>query len=276
MISQKMTGGFRSGWQVRKVHSETLCYRTVKTRSSNPINPMRDIFHDRAEAGRLLAARLRRYARREDVLVLGLARGGVPVAFEVAAKLQAPLDVFVVRKLGVPGHRELGMGAIATEGVRVLNDSVVEHLRIPQESIDNIVAEEEQELRRREQVYRGHGVPPNIRGKTVILVDDGIATGSTMRAAVEAIRKQNPARIVVAVPAAAPSSYSVLEQEVDEIVALIVPEDFYAVGQWYEDFSQTRDEDVTRLLERAGHGVSGGPNSDRGAAESDSREAAGG
>jgi putative phosphoribosyl transferase len=218
---------------------------------------MRDIFRDRVQAGQLLADRLTKYANRDDVIVLGLPRGGVPVAFEVASKLKAPLDVFVVRKLGVPGHRELAMGAIATGGVRVLNQEVVEGLGISQLTIDAVAAGEQKELARRELAYRGHGTSPKIRGKTVILIDDGIATGSTMRAAVRAVRLQEPARVVVAVPTAARSSYNELKREADEIIALMVPDEFCAVGQWYENFSQTIDEEVTRLLEKAGHSPAG-------------------
>lgn len=209
---------------------------------------MRRLFHDRAQAGRLLAFELSRYANRKDVIVLGLPRGGVPVAHEVAARLHAPLDVFVVRKLGVPGHRELAMGAIATGGVRVLNHEILASLDISREALEAVAAAEEQELRRREQAYRGHGASPEIRGKTVILVDDGIATGSTMRAALAALRKQGPARVVVAVPTAAAASCQELQGQADEVVCLMTPRDFYAVGQWYEDFSQTTDEEVTRLL----------------------------
>jgi putative phosphoribosyl transferase len=212
---------------------------------------VRNSFRDRVEAGRLLAAELSEYANREDVIVLGLPRGGVPVAYEVARKLKAPFDVFVVRKLGVPGYRELAMGAIATGGVRVLNHHIVQELGISQKTIDAVAAEEEQELQRRELAYRGHGASPEIRGKTVILVDDGIATGSTMRAAVEALHAQHAARLVVAVPTVAPSSFREIRHQVDEMIALMTPEDFCAVGQWYEDFSQTTDAEVTRLLERA-------------------------
>ena len=218
---------------------------------------MRNLFRNRVEAGKLLAVELVKYANRKDVIVLGLPRGGVPVAFEVAKRLNAPLDVFVVRKLGVPGHRELAMGAIATGGVRVLNEKVVQELGISRETIDAAAAEEHEELKRRELAYRGHGASPEIRGQTVILVDDGIATGSTMRAAVLALRKQHPARLIVAVPTAAASSYDELKRQVDEMVALMAPADFYAVGQWYEDFSQTTDAEVTRLLEQAGHGPGG-------------------
>ena len=212
---------------------------------------MKELFRDRVEAGQLLAAELTEYAHRKDVIVLGLPRGGLPVAFEVAKKLHAPLDVFVVRKLGVPGHRELAMGAIATGGVRVLNEEVVMSIGISQKTIDAVAAEELKELKRRELAYRGHGASPEIREKTVILVDDGIATGSTMRAAVQALLKQRPARLVVAVPTAAPSSYAELKRQVDEMIALMTPPDFYAVGQWYEDFGQTTDAEVTDLLERA-------------------------
>jgi predicted phosphoribosyltransferase len=212
---------------------------------------MRNQFRDRREAGRLLAEELTKHANRSDVIVLGLPRGGVPVAYEVASKLHAPLDVFVVRKLGVPGYRELAMGAIATGGVRVLNKEVVEGLAISQPTIDAIAAEEFKELARREEAYRGHDRAPELRGKIVILVDDGIATGSTMRAAVQAIREQHPARLVVAVPTAARESCFDLRRAVDDIIVLMIPENFHAVGQWYEDFSQTTDVEVTRLLQEA-------------------------
>ena len=212
---------------------------------------MKNLFRDRVEAGRLLAAELSEHANRKDVIVLGLPRGGVVVAYEVARQLNSPLDVFVVRKLGVPGYRELAMGAIATGGVRVLNQHIVQEQGISQEMIDAVSAEEEQELRRRELAYRGHGAPPEIRGKTIILVDDGMATGSTMLAAVQALRAQHPAHLVVAVPTAAPSSFREIGRQADEMIALMTPRDFNAVGQWYENFSQTTDAEVTRLLERA-------------------------
>jgi putative phosphoribosyl transferase len=215
---------------------------------------MRDQFRDRKEAGELLARELTRYADRTDVLVLGLPRGGVPVAFEVALNLHAPLDVFTVRKLGVPGHRELAMGAIATGDVRVINEEVVEQLGLSQLTIDAIAAEEQIELARRELAYRNHETSPAICGKTVILVDDGIATGSTMRAAVRAVRQQMPARVIVATPTAARSSYAELEREADEVIALMIPESFYAVGRWYENFSQTTDEEVRRLVAKADRG----------------------
>jgi len=212
---------------------------------------MRDIFRNRIEAGKLLAEKLMCYANQPNVIVLGLPRGGVPVAFEVAKALGVPLDVFVVRKLGTPGQPELAMGAIATGGVRVLNEEVVHRLGIPMEVIDAVTAEEKQELKRRELAYRGSYSEPELRGKTVILIDDGVATGSTMRAAVRALRAQHPARLVVAVPTIAGSTYVELRQEVNNLVALMTPERFYGVGQWYEDFNQTSDAEVTDLLERA-------------------------
>jgi predicted phosphoribosyltransferase len=209
------------------------------------------IYYDRTNAGQRLAQRLRGYANRPDVLVLALPRGGVPVAYEVARALNVPLDVFLVRKLGVPGREELAMGAIATGGVRVLNDEVVHFLDIPEEVIDQVAAAEQQELERREHAYRGERPPPDVRGRTVILIDDGLATGSTMRAAVAALRRQGPARIVVAVPVAAASTCEDLAQEVDEIVCGQMPEPFRAVGLWYRDFSPTADEEVRELLDRA-------------------------
>ena len=200
---------------------------------------MKTQFFNRTEAGQFLAENLSNYANREDVLVLALPRGGVPVAAEVAKKLNAPLDVFVVRKLGLPGHPELAMGAIASGGVRVFNGEVVNALRIPDEVIDAVSAEELVELQRREKAYRA-GLPPlDVEGKTVIVVDDGIATGSTMLAAVSALRQLNAARIVVAAPVIAASAYREIQRQADEVVAVMVPERFYAVGQWYEDFSQT-------------------------------------
>jgi putative phosphoribosyl transferase len=212
---------------------------------------MRDIFRNRIEAGQLLAEKLMCYANQPNVSVLGLPRGGVPVAFEVAKALGVPLDVFVVRKLGTPGRRELAMGAIATGGVRVLNEEVLRGLDIPMEVIDSVTEEEMQELKRRELAYRGSYSEPEVRGKTVILVDDGIATGSTMRAAVRALKAQHPAWSIVAVPTVAGSAYSELRSEVDELLALMTPEPFYGVGAWYEDFSQTSDTEVSDLLERA-------------------------
>jgi predicted phosphoribosyltransferase len=212
------------------------------------------IYRNRFEAGKHLAKQLAKYANREDVLVLALPRGGVPVAFEVAKALRAPLDIFLVRKLGVPGHEELAMGAIATGGVRVLNPDVVDYLGIPASVIDAVAADELRELERRERAYRGDRPEPDVRGKTVILVDDGLATGSTMRAAAAALRQQTPARIVVAVPVSAPQTCDEYRMGVDEIICANTPEPFYGVGLWYEDFSQTTDEEVRELLEKARHG----------------------
>src|SRR5436305_7955214 len=209
------------------------------------------IYRDRIDAGKQLAAMLADYADREDVLVLALPRGGVPVAYEVAKALRSPLDIFLVRKLGVPGHEELAMGAIATGGVSVLNDDVINYLRIPGEVIDAVAADELRELERRERAYRGDRPEPDVRGKTIILVDDGLATGSTMRAAASALREQDPARIVVAVPVSAPQTCNEYRMGVDEIICASTPEPFMGVGKWYRDFSQTTDEEVRELLERA-------------------------
>lgn len=210
-------------------------------------------FHDRTEAGKLLAERLTAYANRHDVLVLALPRGGVPVAFEVARALHVPLDVIVVRKLGVPGQEELAMGAIATGGVRILNNDVVQFLVIPEEVINKIAAREQQELERRELLYRGDRPAHEVHGRTVILVDDGIATGATMHAAVAALKQRQPARIIIAVPTAAPSTCDEFAAEVDELICVIRPEPFIAVGYWYRQFSQTSDEEVRSLLELANH-----------------------
>jgi predicted phosphoribosyltransferase len=208
-------------------------------------------FHDRRDAGQQLAARLAAAGDWPDTLVLALPRGGVPVAYEVAQALGASLDVFLVRKLGLPGEEELAMGAIASGGVRVLNPDVVDVLRIPERVIDAVAEREQQELARRERAYRGERPPPDVRGRTVILVDDGLATGSTMRAAATALRQQEPHRLVVAVPVAAPATCDEFRTEVDEIVCALTPERFYAVGVWYEDFSQTTDEEVAHLLDLA-------------------------
>src|ERR1700676_3170361 len=208
-------------------------------------------FRNRTEAGQVLAQELLAYANRDDVIVLALPRGGVPVAFEVAHSLHAPFDVFVVRKLGVPGHEELAMGAIASGGVLVIEPSVVEDLSIPMEVVLDVAAREEQERLRREREYRGDRPGPDVRGRTVILLDDGLATGSTMRAAVAALRKLQPAKIVVAVPVAVRSTCEELAEEGDEVVCARTPEPFYGVGEWYADFSQTTDEEVRELLARA-------------------------
>jgi putative phosphoribosyl transferase len=214
-------------------------------------NTMLPVFRDRIEAGQQLSKKLSGYANRMDLLVLALPRGGVPVAFEVARALAAPLDVFLVRKLGVPGHEELALGAIATGGIRVLNQSVIQSLKIPDKVIDQVAAHELQELERREHTYRDGRPAPDVKDHTVILVDDGLATGSTMRAAVAALRQQQPEQIVVAVPVAAPATCEEFRSEVDDIVCAITPEPFYAVGLWYEDFSQTTDDEVRDLLARA-------------------------
>ena len=212
---------------------------------------MKTQFFNRTEAGQFLAESLSKYADREDVIVVALPRGGVPVAAEVAKKLNAPLDVFVVRKLGLPGHPELAMGAIASGGARVFNGEVVNALRIPDEVIDAVSAEELVELQRREKAYRAGRPPLELEGKTVIVVDDGIATGSTMLAAISALRQLNAARIVVAAPVVAASTYREMQRAADEVKAVMIPERFYAVGQWYEDFSQTTDEEVRDLLAQA-------------------------
>jgi predicted phosphoribosyltransferase len=209
------------------------------------------LFRDRAEAGRTLARKLRANTGRDDVVVLGLPRGGVPVAFEVAQALDVPLEIFLVRKLGVPGHEELAMGAIASGGVRVVSGDVVRQLQLPPDAIEAVAATEQRELERRERAYRGDAPPPDVRGKTVVLVDDGLATGSTMRAAVAALRQQGPARIVVAVPVAARSTCDELRAVADEVVCAVTPEPFLAVGQWYQDFSQTTDDEVRELLRLA-------------------------
>ncbi|MGZ8184042.1 MAG: phosphoribosyltransferase [Methylobacter sp.] len=208
-------------------------------------------FRNRRQAGQLLADKLMAYANRTDVLILALPRGGVPVAFEVAQALNAPLDIFVVRKLGLPGHEELAMGALASGNVRVLNDDVVNRMHISEKVINAVAAQEQRELERRERLYRNDRPPFSVRGRTVILIDDGLATGSTMRAAVSALRRQNPAALVVAVPVAAPETCEEFKREVDEIICAYTPEPFYAVGLWYEDFSQTGDDEVRDLLARA-------------------------
>jgi putative phosphoribosyl transferase len=208
-------------------------------------------FKDRFEAGRVLAGKLSGYAGRDDVIVLALPRGGVPVAFEVAAALNAPLDVFTVRKLGLPGNEELAMGAVASGGVRILNEEVVRMYGVPDSSIDDVARRELLELERRERVYRGDRSLPDLSNRTVILVDDGIATGTTMRASVIALRRYKPARIVIAVPAGPPDTCESLGKDADEVICAITPDPFWAVGAWYEDFTQTPDQEVRRLLDEA-------------------------
>src|SRR5436305_277212 len=219
---------------------------------------MERAFLNRTEAGRLLAEKLEKYSNRNDVVVLGLPRGGVPVAYEVAKRLNAPLDVFIVRKLGVPGFEELAAGAIASGGVRVLNEDVVRAIPYASEAIEAVTAKETAELQRREQIYREGRPPPELRDKTVILVDDGLATGATMRAAVKALRQRGAAKIVVAVPVGPPDTCREFEDEADEVVCASAPEFFQAVGQYYEDFSQTSDDEVRELLAKAVQGKSEG------------------
>jgi predicted phosphoribosyltransferase len=206
-------------------------------------------FRDRADAGRQLGEALKpRYGDRPDVLILALPRGGVPVAYEVSRILNAPLDIFVVRKLGVPGHEELAMGAIATGGAIVFNDEVVNSLGIPRSAIDKVIVRERRELERRERDYRGDRPPPEVKDRTVILVDDGLATGASMHAAVQAVRALGPAAIVIAVPAAGKSTCARLRPYVNDIACVITPEPFYAVSAWYDDFSQTTDEEVASMM----------------------------
>jgi putative phosphoribosyl transferase len=212
---------------------------------------MERTFSNRTEAGRLLAEKLVNYAGRTDVIVLGLPRGGVPVAYEVAKRLAVPLDVFIVRKLGVPGFEELAVGAIASGGVRVLNEDVMRALPNADETIESVTAKETAELERREQSYRDGRPAPELRDRIVILVDDGLATGATMRAAVKALRQRGAAKIVVAVPVGPPDTCRELEEQADETICLCTPEFFQAVGQYYEDFSQTSDDEVRELLARA-------------------------
>ena len=212
-------------------------------------------FRDRTHAGKELARLLGAYAGRPGVLVLALPRGGVPVGYEVARALGAPLDVFVVRKLGVPGHEELAMGAIASGGVVIMSPDIVESYGVTDAQLDAVTEAERRELERRERRYRGDRPAPGIAGRTVILVDDGLATGSTMRAAVAALRQERPAEIIVAVPVAASETCELLRAEVDSVVCSATPEPFYAVGLWYDDFSQTTDDEVHLLLDRAAAAV---------------------
>jgi predicted phosphoribosyltransferase len=258
-----MVRGGPDSWDIRDRHRAQTLDRLLSHhgsgRSAKSPKPSRRgcekeaamIFRNRRHAGRQLAQRLERYAGREDVLVLALPRGGVPVAYEVARALDAPLGLFLVRKLGVPGHEELAMGAIAGGGVRVLNREVIRSLDITPEEVEAVAREEERELERRQRAYRGDAPAPDVRDRTVILVDDGLATGSTMRAAVAALRRLGPARTVVAVPVGAPSTCAALAEEADEVVCAAQPEPFYSVGLWYGDFTQTTDDEVRQLLERA-------------------------
>ena len=210
-------------------------------------------FEDRFDAGRFLAQQLKHYTEKPDVVVLALPRGGLPVAFEVARALDAPLDVFVVRKLGAPGYEELAMGAIATGGVRVFNEEVIQHLGVSESWIEATIQEQEEELRRREAAYRGDRPPVEIEGRTVILVDDGLATGASMRAAVRALRQRHPAAIVVAVPIGSRDTCDQFCAQVEEVVCARTPEPFHAVGAWYRNFTQTTDDEVRELLDRAAH-----------------------
>ena len=205
-------------------------------------------FLDRRDGGRRLAEKLSEYANRSDVIVLALPRGGVPVAYEVARALDVPLDVLIVRKLGLPGREELAIGAIASGGIRILNEDIVQALSVDPLVIDRVTEQEMEELQRRQQLYRGDRAALEVRDKTVLLVDDGLATGASMLAAVQALRTRNPARIIVAVPAAAPQAIDLLQRKVDEIVYVMAPDPFEGVGKWYEDFSQTTDEEVQKLL----------------------------
>lgn len=208
-------------------------------------------YRDRTEAGRRLAEDLQEYSGRDDVIVLGLPRGGVPVAFEVARALEAPLDVFVVRKLGLPGHDEVAMGAVASGGIRFIDEALTAELGISDDAIARTAAEEQEELQRRERAYRGSRAEPVLEGRTVLLVDDGLATGSSMQAATLAVGAQEPARLVIAVPVGARAACDAFRESVDEVVCSMTPDPFRSIGLWYEDFSQTTDEEVRALLERA-------------------------
>ncbi|NJO39928.1 MAG: phosphoribosyltransferase [Cyanobacteria bacterium CRU_2_1] len=208
-------------------------------------------FRDRTEAGQLLAEKLQKYANCSDVLVMGLPRGGVPVAYQVAKALNAPLDVCLVRKLGVPGQKELAMGAIAPNGVMVLNNEILRMMRISRQSLRQVAEAEKQELERRDRAYRGDRLLPDICDRTVLLVDDGIATSSTIRAAIATLKQQNPKQIVVAVPVAPPSTCQSLKAIVDDVVCLFTPEPLSSIGMWYRDFSQTSDDEVRQCLEQS-------------------------
>ena len=209
------------------------------------------VFPDRIAAGRMLGARLAQFANEKPLLVLALPRGGVPVAFEVAMALHAPLDVFLVRKLGFPGQEELAIGAIASGGVRLLNAAIIRSLHLPPEQVEAVTQQETKELERREHLYRGDRAAPEIQGHTLIIVDDGIATGSSMRVAITALRQKNPRKLIVAIPVAPFAVCKRLQREADAVVCLSTPSDFYAVGEWYRDFSQVSDATVRELLDRA-------------------------
>lgn len=209
------------------------------------------IFRNRQQAGQILASRLEKYANREEVIVLGIPPGGVPVAFEVARALNQPLDIFVLRKLGVPGHEELAFGAIGSGGVRVVNANLVAELGLSDVQVAAVIRAEQEELKRREKIYRGNRPPLEVRGRTVILIDDGIATGSSILAAIHALRQMQPAGIVVGTPVGPPDTVIRLQREVNELVCVEMPESFYGVGQFYVDFSQVSDQEVNELLDRA-------------------------
>ncbi|MEO0488175.1 MAG: phosphoribosyltransferase [Cyanobacteria bacterium J06659_2] len=213
-------------------------------------------FYNRIEAGQLLANQLKAYASRTDVLVLGLPRGGVPVAYEVAHALNLPLDICLVRKLGVPDHRELAMGAIAFGGVRILNDDILSSLSISDQTLERVTARELRELQRRDRAYRGNRPQPEIRDQIVILVDDGIATGATMQAAIAVLKSQRPRQFIVATPVAPIDTYQTLKAEVDQMTCLATPTPFYAISLWYEYFDQTTDEEVRKLLAQQHHNIS--------------------
>lgn len=208
-------------------------------------------FRDRQDAGRVLAGFLQQFANRDDVVVLALPRGGVPIGFEVARALHAPLDVFIVRKLGMPGHEELGLGAIASGGTRVINEPLVREMGISSAILDAVARTELLELQRREQLFRQGRPALDVNGRTVILVDDGLATGATMMAAVRAVRQLNPSRVIVAVPVGSEAACEAFRPEADDVICGFVPRPFYAVGEWYEDFTQTTDDEVRALLDRA-------------------------